>query len=500
MSAKERSKSSKRTSRRRFLTQSALLAGIATTGGATLARGENLLNPWIGTPEYEKYLENERRRARQQAGGDPGNSDQDITGAYNVDLNWPKPMSTWPGHEGWTWGSTQAVFVESPDRIFVGQRGELPELLPNQDEVLVHRRGRFGPVAVELKPRHERPVNTDIANTHAESWGRENATYDSPGEAGPYPGRVEGKDYRWEHIIMVFDSQGNLKPESNTVWKKWDSLFKPRDIPRTARGRVHKLYISPYDPEKRIWAIDDGNQVIRVFSNDGKELLQTIGTFDTTTPRNAKATGIDGKPSLTPKSGPPDKTFGRQTDMAWLPDGTFFVTDGYEETRVVKFDKNGNYIKAWGEPGKLGGEETRPNHFNVVHGIVIDRQRRLYINDRHNHRVQIFDENGNFLNQWYFGPYSLIYHLYIDSGNPQHVWASDARGMMLKYDLNGNMVYSWGQWGFRPGEMYGTHMFWVDKNGAFYTAEVHSGRPQRFTPKPGADPSKLVGRPVRVAW
>lgn len=495
MAVKEGGKNQKKTSRRRFLTQSAALAGLATTGGATLARAQGLLKPWIGTPQYEKYLENEQRRARQQADSDP-NPDQDITGPYNVDPNWPKPMSTWPGHEGWTWGSTQATFVESPDRIFVCQRGELPELAPEQDEVLVHMKGRSGPVAVQFRGK----VTSDRARLFPGFLHRENATSDSPGEAGPFYGRVAGKDYRWEHIIMVFDSQGNLKPETNTVWKKWDSLFRPRDLPRTARGRVHKIYISPYDPEKRIWAIDDGNQVIRIFSNDGKELIQTIGTFDTTTPRNAKATGIDGRPSLTTKVGTPETSFGRQTDIAWLPDGTFFVTDGYEETRVVKFDKNGKFIKAWGERGKLGGKETRPNYFNVVHGIVIDKNGRLYVNDRSNHRIQLFDDNGKFIDQWYLGPYATIYHLYIDNDNPQHIWMSDTNGRMLKYDLDGNMVYSWGAYGFRSGQMFGVHQFWVDRNRNLYTAEVHSGRPQKFVPKPGVDGTKLIGQPVHVAW
>ena len=411
-------------------------------------------------------------------------SDQGITGPYTVDLNWPKPMSTWPDHEGWTWGSTQAVFVESPDRIFVSMRGELPELLPQQqqDLTLVHLKGRLGPVAVQFPGT------------------RSNATSDSPGEQGPYAGRTEGKDYRWEHIIQVYDSRGNLKEETNTVWRQWDPLFKPADIPATGRGRIHKILISPYDPEKRIWMIDDGNQVIRIFSNDGTKLLQTIGTPRTTTERNSRATGLNGQPSLTKKSGPSNETFGRQTDIAWLPDGTFFVSDGYEETRVVKFDKNGKFLMAWGERGEQGGRETRPNYFNVVHGIVIDKDRRIYVDDRSNHRVQIFDENGKFLNQWYFGPYATIYHMYIDNGTPQRIWMSDTRGLMLAYDLNGKLLYSWGAWGTRPGEMWGVHQFGVDRDGNLYTAEVHAGRPQKFVPKPGTDLAKLVGQPVRVAW
>ena len=102
-----------------------------------------------------------------------------------------------------------------------------------------------------------------------------------------------------------------------------------------------------------------------VVSHDGKKLLQTIGTYDTTTERNAIATGLNGRPSLTKKSGPANATFGRQTDIAWLPDGTFFVTDGYEETRVVKFDKDGKFLMAWGERGEAGGKETRPNNYRL---------------------------------------------------------------------------------------------------------------------------------------
>ena len=174
--------------------------------------------------------------------------------------------------------------------------------------------------------------------------------YASPGEASDDYMGVEGKDYRWKHIITVYDSQGNVKE----AWTQWDSLFKPDNPNVFSQGRVHKILINPYDPEKRVWAIDDGHEVIRIFSNDGKKLLQTIGTLNTTTERNAKMTGNTGRPSYIQKTGPASETFGRQTDIAWLPDGTFFVTDGYEETRVVKFDKNGKFLMAWGERGEAG--------------------------------------------------------------------------------------------------------------------------------------------------
>ena len=321
--------------------------------------------------------------------------------------------------------------------------------------------------------------------------------YASPGEASDDYMGVDGKDYRWKHIITVYDSQGNVKE----AWTQWDSLFKPDDPNVLSQGRVHKILINPYDPEKRVWAIDDGHEVIRIFSNDGKKLLQTIGTLNTTTERNAKMTGNTGRPSYIQKTGPPNETFGRQTDIAWLPDGTFFVTDGYEETRVVKFDKNGKFLMAWGERGEDGGNEKRPNYFNTVHGIAIDNQRRLYVNDRSNRRIQIFDENGKFLNQWYLGDGpAATYHIFMTAD--QHLWASDGHGnfKFYKFDLNGRLLYTWGTMTPAPGGLWGTHQFSVDQDGNLYTAEVWGGRPQKFVPRKGADPALLVGQPIRAAW
>ena len=203
---------------------------------------------------------------------------------------------------------------------------------------------------------------------------------------------------------------------------------------------------------------------------------------------------------VTSKTGPPSETFGRQTDIAWLPDGTFFVTDGYEETRVVKFDKNGKFLMAWGERGE-NGKEMRPNYFNTVHGIAIDNQRRIYINDRGNRRIQIFDENGKFLNQWYLGDGpTATYHIVMTAD--QHLWLSDGHGnfKFYKYDLTGKLLYSWGTQTPAAGGLWGTHQFGVDQDGNLYTAEVWGGRPQKFVPRKGVDPGLLIGQPIRVAW
>jgi hypothetical protein len=442
----------------------------AVIGVMTLARRERLV------------------AAQQQASKavDPANpSDELVDGPYKVDANWPKPLATlFPEEKGWTWGAVQGIFAQNPDRIFVAMRGELPDVT------------HIKPKYVELQNEDGMTLHLQVPGTGMFARNASVGRYASPGEAGDDYLGVEGKDYRWKHIITVFDSQGNVKE----AWTQWDSLFKPDNANVLSQGRVHKILISPYDPEKRVWAIDDGHQVIRIFSNDGKKLLQTIGTLNTTTERNAKMTGNTGRPSFTTKTGPASETFGRQTDIAWLPDGTFFVSDGYEETRVVKFDKNGKFLMAWGERGE-NGKEMRPNYFNTVHGMAIDNQRRVYVNDRSNRRIQIFDENGKFLNQWYLGDGpAATYHIYMAAD--QHLWASDGHGnfKFYKFDLEGKMLFSWGTETPAPGGLWGTHQFSVDQDGNLYTAEVWAGRPQKFVPRKGTDPSFLVGQPVRAAW
>ena len=98
---------------------------------------------------------------------------------------------------------------------------------------------------------------------------------------------------------------------------------------------------------------------------DGK-LLQTLGTK-----------GVAGSDA---------KTFNRPTDIAWDSKGNLYVSDGYSNTRVVKFDKSGNYVTAWGTPG------SGPGQFRVPHSIGVDSKDRVYVSDRENNRIQIFDD------------------------------------------------------------------------------------------------------------
>jgi hypothetical protein len=110
---------------------------------------------------------------------------------------------------------------------------------------------------------------------------------------------------------------------------------------------------------------------------------------------------------------------------------------------------------------------------NNVHGVALDPvTKHVYVNDRGNHRVQVFDENGKYLSEWSMGGEPSDVHL-IYIGADRTLWAFDrGTSKMLKYDLDGHFLYSWGSWGDFPGGFWGVHGFSVDQDGNFYTAEV----------------------------
>jgi DNA-binding beta-propeller fold protein YncE len=239
----------------------------------------------------------------QEKGGD------DETGQYDVVANWPQPFDR-PGYVNGapspiapgqaSAASASAIFAESPNRIFLGNR-------------LGH-----------------------------------NPTPETP---------------KLQNCVVVVDAAGKVLES----WTQYDHLFQG------GRG-PHKIKINPYDPQHRVWVIDDSRHQILEFTNDGKQLLLTMGE-----------PGVPGND---------EKHFARPTDIAWLPDGTFFVTDGYVNTRVIKFDRNAKFLMTWGTKGE------GPGQFNLPHSVDIDRNRRVYVADRANSRIQVFDENGKYLDQW----------------------------------------------------------------------------------------------------
>lgn len=381
----------------------------------------------------------------------------DVLGPYEAVPNWPKPLSNLPGHENWTWGAVQSVFAESPNRVFMLQRGELPKLARPAQRALPE----FGPsLAFPVGQAPFRNASQGPVSSPPGAGGP-GADPDDPAQA--WQGRL-GVDARWEHTLVVFNAAGDIVEE----WTQWDKLLR----------RPHAIYINPYDAEKHVWVVDDHNHAIFKFSNDGKRLEQTIGTPG--------------------KAGADATHFNRPTFLTWLPDSTMFVADGYNGNRVVKFDKDGKFLLAWGEKGTP--PEKRPGYFNAVHGIASDPvTRRIYVSDRSNRRMQVFDENGTFIEQWPFSSQSNTQFLIIPAD--RSLWAfEDNTSKVVKYDLDGHYLYSWGTLGEFPGAFFNVHGATVDQEGNLYVAEVANGRAQKLRPRPGANPAFLVGKPVYAAW
>jgi DNA-binding beta-propeller fold protein YncE len=264
-------------------------------------------------------------------------------------------------------------------------------------------------------------------------------------------GQPSNANHRPGNFVLVLNRNGELVEN----WTQWDKLFV----------RPHKVTINPYDPERHIWIIDDWAQQIFKFTHDGKRLVMTLGE---------KAVTAE------------DRThFGRPTDIAWNPDGTFWVSDGYVNGRVVKFDGNGKFLASVGKKGTGG-----PGEFNLVHCVAVDGRGRLYVADRDNRRIQVFDSNGTFIEMW--TGIRRPSHLYVTQD--QFIWMSDGEiSRMVKYDLNGKLITYWGAQGAFPGAFNNNHNFSVDPDGNLYVADYQNYRVQKFTPKPGADRSRLIG-------
>jgi DNA-binding beta-propeller fold protein YncE len=139
------------------------------------------------------------------------------------------------------------------------------------------------------------------------------------------------------------------------------------------------------DKDDNIWAIDKGSDMVIKFNKDGR-VVMVFG-------RRKEGADEDAKPwgHPDPPLPPIDGSFRQPTDVAWDSDGNIYITDGYINSRVAKYDKNGDWVKSFGEKG------TGPGQFRLPHAIVVDRNNNIYVADRSNRRIQVFDTEGKFL-------------------------------------------------------------------------------------------------------
>ena len=287
-------------------------------------------------------------------------------------------------------------------------------------------------------------------------WGDRNA------EGVERPG---GTNY-----MVVVDGNGNIVDR----WSQWDSLF----------NKAHQVYINPYDPERHVWLVEMGggrgvNMQVLKFTNDGSELVMRL--VDRDHPKTIEEARAN------PNPGP--YTYAMPAVLAFLPDGSFLLGDGYWNSRIVKYDGNGEYMMEFGE---LGGG---PGQFDLIHGLAVDRDGRIYVGDRNNDRIQVFTENGEFIEEW--PDITDPVGVFIDENDA--VWVISATlHRLLKYDLDGQLQHYWGTYGGTNGGFSGglarPHQLDVADDGTVYVTSWDGGWVNKFVPRPGADPSKLIGR------
>ena len=247
---------------------------------------------------------------------------------------------------------------------------------------------------------------------------------------------------RGEHPVIVFDREGHFL-------RSW------------GEGHVRRAHAITIDADETVWLTDDLHHTVRKFTADGK-LLLTIGNPDT------PAALQGGKP------------FNRPTHVAICPKtGFVFISDGYGNSRVHKYAPDGRHVTSWGEPG------TDPGQFNLPHNIATDADGLVYVADRENHRVQIFDGEGRYQGQWnnLHRPCGLVAvrgngGLFYVGELPTHLAVNkDVPNLGARVSIlssKGELVARVGGpfAGEQPGEFVAPHACAVDSRGDLYVAEV----------------------------
>ena len=334
---------------------------------------------------------------------------------YDVVRGWHKPFS----EPGFAFGGNSGVFAESPNRIFIAQRGEarLPDPVPPGFA------GFAGSIGINVLSATDRRV--------------------------------------WRNCLYTLDADGRVKER----WTQWDRLCEGSSGPGP-----HRLRISPYDPERRVWVVNETFHQIYVLSNDGSKLLKTLG--------EKNVPGRDGT------------HFARPQDVAFLPDGRILVADGLDNHRVMILDRDANYISEFGGPGKA------PGQFNGVHALAVGPRGMIFALDRSGGRINVFRTTADpakveVVDSW--PGFSLPLDIIV---NDESLWITDLKPLrFVKLDFKGNRLYTWNVPSELPDGYLEVHTISVDSSGNLYGGDNQYGRTQKFVPKRGVDPALLIGPP-----
>lgn len=238
--------------------------------------------------------------------------------------------------------------------------------------------------------------------------------------------------HRGPRPIICFDSNGKFL-------RAWGD-----DLIQSAHGlRV--------DPHGDIWVTDVGEDRVFKFDSSGN-LLLSLGTGE---------------------AGPAKDQFNQPTDIAFGLNDEVYISDGYGNSRVMKFNQEGKFLTSWGTAGSERGQ------FHLPHSIIVDSEGRVLVGDRENERIQIFDADGKWLSTWKgFAPYGMA----LD--NDGLLFVADGRaGQILLLDDRGKVKRRWGRPGEGVGQFQMPHMLALDAEGDLYVAEVDGKRVQKFKRK-----------------
>jgi hypothetical protein len=250
------------------------------------------------------------------------------------------------------------------------------------------------------------------------------------------------------------------------------------------------------DPEDNIWVTDKGSDMVIKFNPAGR-VVMVFGRK-----QEASDEGTGPVKHVHPPLPPVDGMFRQVTDVAWDAAGDTFISDGYINSRVAKVDKDGNWIKSWGEPG------DGPGQFNTPHSIATDAAGNVYVADRGNRRIQVFDGDGKFLRQITIdvpvpadarpaigakptattgtmapgAPWAVC----ITPGPHQVLYSSDAfPGRIYKLSLDGKVLGVLGESGKQLKQFGWIHEMACPSENELYVAELLNWRVQKLILAPG---------------
>lgn len=314
--------------------------------------------------------------------------------------------------------------------------------------------------------------------------------------------KAQNFNYAVEPTITEYDADPNWPHRPDSISKKgWVSglaiddkdqvwFFKKGQDPiqvyttdgKFVRSWGQDLFVDPHflriDPIGNIWVADFGLHIVQKFTPEG-ELLLTLG--------------VRGEACE-------DEThFNMPTDMAITPAGDIFITDGYGNRRIVHYDKNGKFVKSWGQYG------TTPGSFVLPHAIVVDSKGRLYVADRNSARIQVFNQTGKLLDQWsnLIMPWGMSINAKDEiwvCGSSPHWWLRNGKypeykdQVFMRFSTDGRVQQIWqipladigedknnpNVSNLNPGEAAGVHCIAQDSKGNLFVGEIYSERAQKF--------------------